>query len=153
MHKIRLLTSIIAAVGLTMTALTGCVSSHVMVGTARAPISPEQVKIYLRPPAAKYEEIAILNTSSQGSFEFTAQGKTNIVIWRLKQEAAKLGANGVLLRGVGDRPAGSVGVGIGSGSISENSAFGLGLGSSAIMMQKSGGGVAIYVEPDASPKN
>jgi hypothetical protein len=47
--------------------LAGCVSSHVLVGTPRPPISPEQVKVYLHPPA-KYEEIALLDTSSRASF-------------------------------------------------------------------------------------
>lgn len=151
MRKYRLLTGIIATAGLTAATLAGCVSSHVMVGAARPPISADQVKIYLRPPATRYEEIAILNTSSRDSLTFTAQGKTNKVIERLKEEAAKLGANGVLLHSVEDRAAGSVGVGIGSGSISGNSAFGLGLGSSAVMIQKSGSGMAIYVEPGAAP--
>ncbi len=132
--------------------LAGCVSSHVMVGTARPPISPQQVKIYFRPPATRYEPIAILQTSSADSLAFTAQGKTNKVIERLKEEAAKLGANGVVLRALGDRPAGSIGLGLGSGSTSEGSMIGLGFGTSAVMTQKSGSGLAIYVEPGAPPK-
>jgi len=76
--------------------LAGCATSHVMVGNARPAISPGQVKIYLHPPE-KYEEIAILDTSSQGSFSFTQQGKMDSVVERLKAEAAKLGANGILL--------------------------------------------------------
>ena len=63
--------------------LAGCATSHVMVGNARPAISPSQVKIYLHPPE-KYEEIAILDTSSQGSFSFTQQGKMDSVVERLK---------------------------------------------------------------------
>lgn len=124
--------------------LAGCVSSHVLVGTPRPPISPDQVKVYLHPPA-KYEEIAILESSSSASWAITAQGKTDKVIERLKGEAAKLGANGLLLQGIGDQEAGSVGTGFGSATASGNSAFGVGFGSSAAVYQKAGNGIAIYV--------
>ena len=83
--------------------LAGCATSHVMLGKARPPISPDEVQIYDRPPPGPYQEIARLDTSSQGSFSFTAQAKTDAVIKRLKTEAAKLGANGVLLQGIGDQ--------------------------------------------------
>jgi sugar (pentulose or hexulose) kinase len=106
------------------------------------------VQIYLHPPAGKYEEVALLDSSSKNSFSFTAQGKTNAVITRLKEEAAKLGANGVLLQGIGDTAAGSVGTGVGTESASRNSATGFGIGSSGTVFVKSGSGVAIYVEPN-----
>ena len=130
----------------TIAVLTGCVSSHVLVGTVRPPISPDQVKIYIHPPA-KYEEIAILESSSKGSFAITAQGKTNKVVERLKEEAAKLGANGILLQGIGDQQVGAVGTGFASGTASGSSAFGVGFGSSTAVYQKTGNGMAIYVEP------
>src|ERR1700690_4463536 len=81
------------ALAFTIIALAGCATSHVLIGRARPPISADQVQIYLHPPANKYEEIALLDTSSKNSFSFTAQGKTDAVIGRLKAEAAKLGAN------------------------------------------------------------
>jgi uncharacterized protein YbjQ (UPF0145 family) len=92
-----------------------------------------------------YEEIARLQTSSQGSFSFTAQGKTDAVIKRLKEEAAKLGANGVLLEGIGDEASGSVGTGGGSTSYSRGSSVGGGVGIGVGLTKKVGGGVAIYV--------
>ena len=124
--------------------LAGCASSHVLVGTARPPISPDQVKIYLHPPA-KYEEIAIIDASSRGSPAFTDQQKMNKVINRLKQEAAAVGANGVLLSDVGDQAVGSVGTGFGSATVNGNTAVGTGFGVSAGVFQKSGKGLAIYV--------
>jgi type IV pilus biogenesis protein CpaD/CtpE len=124
--------------------LAGCATSHVMVGNARPAISPDQVKIYLHPPE-KYEEIAILDTSSQGSFSFTQQGKMDVVVERLKAEAAKLGANGILLESTGDRYAGSVSTGAGTATASGNTAWGVGTGLSAAAFQKAGSGVAIYV--------
>jgi hypothetical protein len=129
---------------LLLAALSGCATSYVMVGQARPPISPDQVQIYLHPPANKYSEIALLDTSSKGSFAITAQGKTNVVMDRLKAEAAKLGANGILLEGVGDQAGGSVGTGYATAS--GHSAFGF--GSSATVFHKQGDGLAIYVEPD-----
>jgi hypothetical protein len=138
MLKLRTSAALIA-----LSALSGCATSYVMVGQARPPISPDQVQIYLHPPAKKYVEIALLDTSSRGSFAITAQGKTNVVMDRQKAEAAKLGANGILLEGVGDQAGGSMGTGYATGS--GHSAFGF--GSAATVYHKKGGGLAIYVEP------
>ena len=102
------------------------------------------MKIYFHPPA-QYDEIALLDTSSRNSFSFTAQGKTDAVIDRLKEEAAKLGANGVLLEGVGDQSAGSVSTGYAQASGTGHSAYASGIGISGNVMIKKGGGVAIYV--------
>jgi len=125
-----------------------CTTSHVMIGKARPPISPEQVVIYTRPPEMPYEEIARIETSSQGSFSFTAQGKTDAVIRRLKEEAAKLGANGVLLEGIGDQASGSIGTGGGSTSYSSHSSVGGGVGIGVGLSRKAGAGLAIHVGND-----
>ncbi|HUY83686.1 MAG TPA: hypothetical protein VMU86_03855, partial [Steroidobacteraceae bacterium] len=129
--------------------LAACASSRVMLGPARAPISPDQVTIYFRPPPGKYRRIALLQTSSAGAFAFTAQGKTDAVIARLKEEAAKLGANGVLLQGIGDRAVGSIGTGFARTSAFDNGGWSSGIGISGAMTQKAGSGIAIYVEPGA----
>jgi len=121
--------------------LAACATSHVMLGKARPPISPDEVRIYDRPPPGPYQEIARLDTSSQGSFSFTAQAKTDAVIKRLKTEAAKLGANGVLLEGIGDQASGSIGTGASGGGYSG----GGGIGINAGLSRKIGGGLAIYV--------
>ena len=128
--------------------LGACTTSHVMIGKARPPIPPEQVVIYTRPPEMPYQEIARIDTSSQGSFSFTAQGKTDAVIRRLKEEAAKLGANGVLLEGIGDQASGSIGTGGGSTSYSSHSAVGGGVGIGVGLTRKAGGGLAIHVGND-----
>jgi hypothetical protein len=134
------------AVGLVL--LVGCAaSSHVLVGTARPPISPDQVKIYLHPPA-KYEEIAIIDASSKNSGAFTDQGKMDKAIARLKEEAAKLGANGILLGGAGEQQGGAVGTGFGTATATGNSAAGTGVGISAGIFHKFANGMAIYVPPE-----
>ncbi|MGA2778118.1 MAG: hypothetical protein ABSF94_11205 [Steroidobacteraceae bacterium] len=127
--------------------VTGCVTSHVIVGKVRPPISPDQVQLYLHPPAAKYEEIALLESSSKHSFSFTAQGKSDAVIERLKKDAAKLGANGILLQGVGDKATGSVGTEFGGATGAGNSVVGIGVNTSGTVFVKSGTGIAIYVPP------
>jgi hypothetical protein len=132
---------------LAIAALSGCASSQVaVVGRVRPAISPEQVQIYLQPPDAKYDEIANLSASSRWSYSITAEDKIDKVVERLKKEAAKLGANGVLLHGVGNQAGGSVGAGISTETNSPRSPYGLGFGASAFFFQKSGDGVAIFVE-------
>ena len=131
-----------------MAALAGCASSQVaVVGRARPAISPDQVQIYLQPPASKYDEIANVSASSRGSLSITTTSKMDKVIQRLKNEAAKLGANGILLHGVGDQAGGSVGAGISTETNSGHSPYGIGFGASAFFLRMSGDGVAIYVEP------
>jgi hypothetical protein len=137
----------VAALMLAGLTMTGCQTSHILVGQPRPAISPDQVVIYLHPPAQKYEEIALLDTSSKNSFSITAQGKTDAVIARLKKEAASLGANGILLSGVGDQATGSVSSGFGGATSTGHSAIGVGFGSSGTVFQKKGDGLAIYVEP------
>jgi hypothetical protein len=127
--------------------LGGCsTSSHVMLGPARPPISPDAVKIYSVPPE-KYEQIASLNATSQGTMAFTSQANMDAAIGRLKNEAAKLGANGVLLQTIQDQQSGSIGVGGGSSSYGGNSATGVGAGGSFGITNKAVTGIAIYVPP------
>jgi hypothetical protein len=121
-------------------------SSHVLIGTARPPISPESVRVYYRAPP-KYEEIATVQASSQGSMALTSQQNMDKAIARLKAEAAKVGANGVLLQGVQDTPGGSIGLGGGSTSYGPGSAVGVGAGGSFALTNKAAQGLAIYVPP------
>jgi hypothetical protein len=117
-------------------------SSHVLVGTARPPISPDQVKVYLQPPP-RFEEVATIDANSRGTPVFTDQRKMDRAIARLKQEAANLGANGIILEGTSTEQSG--GIGLGTGSVSGNSAFGV--GTSFGITIKNASGIAIYVAP------
>jgi hypothetical protein len=131
--------------GLFLGLLLGCsTSSHVMIGTAHPPISPESVRIYLQPPE-KYEQIATLDATSQGSFAITSQQNMDKAIARMKEEAAKLGANGVLLQGVQDQQSGSIGTGVGSSSYGPGSSTGVGVGGSFGIFNKAAHGIAIFV--------
>jgi hypothetical protein len=129
------------------TAIVACApSSHILVGTARAPISPDQVKIYSSAPPV-FDEIAILNASSKSVFAPGGQRAMDQVVARLKAEAAQLGANGVILEGFIDNQTGSIGTGVGSDSYSRNSSVGVGVGGSLGIFKKTGQGRAIYVPP------
>jgi hypothetical protein len=135
---------------LSLIALCGCApSTHVLVGQARPPISPDQVKIYSHPPTY-FQEIAVLDASSKSAFGTGGQKSIDKVIERLKIEAAKLGANGVILEGFQDAQTGSIGTGVGSNSYSGNSAVGVGVGGSLGIYKKTGHGEAIYV-PEPPP--
>jgi hypothetical protein len=124
-------------------------SSQILVGRARPPISPSEVKIYLQPPPS-FEQIAILNASANSMFGTGGQGSVDKVIQRLKERAAKLGANGLILEGMFDRQTGSLGAGSGSSSYSGNTAVGVGVGGSLGIYKKSGQGRAIFVPPGSS---
>jgi len=121
-------------------AISACASSHVIVGTARAPIQADQVKVYLQPPA-KYETVALLEANDMGANGFSQQSRTNKVMKRLKKEAASLGANGIVLEGFGTEYTGSVGSGFATG----NGGFASGMGFSAAQRSKVGKAIAIYV--------
>ncbi|ATD66726.1 MULTISPECIES: hypothetical protein [Luteimonas] len=136
-------------------ALAGCASSHVLTGTPRAPIDPAQVRIYYGPPPGQYEEIAILNASS-GALTYGDQNKIDSALQKLRREAAKLGANGVLFQGTADghRDGGiRVGGGLGRGSGRWFSSAGVGVNVSP--RPKYANGIAIWVPnppPETAPQ-
>jgi len=129
--------------------LSACASSHLITGTPRAPIDPALVQIYHVAPAAPYEEIAQL-TSHSGALVYGEQNKLNSALNKLRREAAKLGANGVLFVSSHDEAGGSavsVGGGLGRGGGRSFSSGGVGVSISP--RQKHAVGIAIYVEDPA----
>ena len=133
--------------------LAGCASSHVLTGTPRAPIDPAQVRIYQAPPPGGFEEIAQLETQS-GALTYGEQNKLNSVLANLRKEAAKLGANGVLLVGTENGyGGGNTSVGVSGGSFGSHSYGGIGVGVDITPKKKYAHGIAIYVPnppPDAA---
>lgn len=130
--------------------LSACATSHMVTGTPRPPIDPAQVRFYYDPPAG-FQEIAVLETSS-GAFTYGNQNKTNSVMNKLRVEAAKLGANGVLYRGSAQGPGGSgVSVGAGGGRFGGSGFSSAGVGVNISPQQKYAQGVAIYV-PNPPPE-
>jgi len=87
--------------------ILGCATgSTIITGTKRSPISSDEVKIYLDPPA-EYESIGVIEVSSD--VVFSRQAAQDKAIDALKLRAAKLGANGVLLTNTGSQSVGTAG--------------------------------------------
>ncbi len=129
--------------------LAGCAGSSTrLLAPARPAIDPAAVRIYRTPPQ-HYQEIAALDATSGAKFVRGSQQGEAEALQRLKEEAAKVGANGVLLTLVGDRSRGVLGVGVGGGGISSgHRTFVAGEGSvsgGVPIVQNSAQGIAIYV--------
>ncbi len=87
--------------------LSSCASgSHILTGQKREPIKPSLVELYISPPQ-QYEVIGIVNASSDSGW--TQQGDMDYAVSELKNQAAKLGANGIILGGTGESTSSSVG--------------------------------------------
>ncbi|MGC1389129.1 MAG: hypothetical protein WA807_14050 [Steroidobacteraceae bacterium] len=129
-----------------MLSVGGCVTSQVLIGGPRAPILAEQVQLCLEPPANTYQKIAIIDSSSKYSWAFSAGAKDEVVIRRLKQAAAKLGANGILLQEITDSPIESIGAAAGTEFTGARGTIGLGLGGSVSLSEKYGRAIAIWLE-------
>ncbi|MET0582448.1 MAG: hypothetical protein ABWY48_10520 [Pseudoxanthomonas sp.] len=124
--------------------LSACAStSKVMLGQTRAPVDPALVQIYTTPPPGSVEIAQLESSSAVG---FGTQGQTDAAVARLKREAAALGANGVILMGVGSSGS-PVGMSVGGGSYGSHGGGGVGIGIPTT--QKKAAGVAIYVPPGA----
>jgi uncharacterized protein YbjQ (UPF0145 family) len=140
-------TSRTAAMGAAVVLQVACASSwHVLTGTPRPPTSPSQVKVYSDAPPT-FEEIAVLKASRKSIFSSGGERSTDKVVERLKAEAAKVGANGLIIEGFDQTQTGSIGSGAGSDSYSAHGSINLGVGASVGIFKTTGKGRAIYVPP------
>jgi hypothetical protein len=140
MRQIRAILPLAAACLLAACATGG----PLLTGTPRAPIDPSQVRFYYDAPAGA-EQIAIIDASS-GAFTYGNANKTNSVMQKLREQAARLGANGVVYRGAVSAPGNSgVGIGVGGGRIGGSSYSSAGVGVNISPTQKYAEGAAIYV--------
>lgn len=128
-----------------VTLLSACATSHMLVGQPRPPIDVSQVRVYHVPPPGGYEQIAVIETAS-GPVTYGEQNKLNAVLNNLRKEAARLGANGVLLQGTADGYGGtSIGVGTGVGRYGGHTYGSGGIGVSISPRAKHATGIAIHV--------
>lgn len=111
--------------------------ASVVIGVVRNPIDPETVKLYTSPPK-KFEKIAHVSADSRNDFA-SQQNLTDNAILRLKKEAAKVGANGILFEGISNYQVGTTGVAGG------NLAVPIVFGASNTRTGKETKGIAIYV--------
>jgi hypothetical protein len=99
---------------LTVLLLAACASgSSIIVGEVREAIDSSQVKLYLEIPE-NYEIIGIVTASSDAGW--TEQASVDYAVEELKNQAAKLGAKGVLIESTGEQNSTVVG-GYGNGNI------------------------------------
>jgi len=93
---LALLSSLIFIAGCTIVS-----GNAIVTGITKSPIGHNEVRIYRVPPP-EYEEIAMISASAGHDFRSNEE-LINSAIERLKKEAAKVGANGVLLAGINER--------------------------------------------------
>jgi hypothetical protein len=101
--------------------ISGCTivdGSAILTGEKRAAIPVEKVRIYRVAPS-EYEEVAIVSASAGHDFKSNS-ALIESTILRLKQEAAKLGANGVLLSEIDERDAPKSTINIGSAQVNSS---------------------------------
>ena len=117
----------------------------IIVGEVRPAISPDRVKVYWDAPR-KYDRIAIITKGSGGAWIFSDSNEVDSAIARIKTEAAKLGANGIILTAIENRSGGGVAIGVGGfGFPSRHVAVGGGTTLYAPIMHKTVQAEAIHV--------
>ncbi|HEY1773840.1 MAG TPA: hypothetical protein VGH91_11690 [Gammaproteobacteria bacterium] len=99
--------------GLLALAACGTDGTSVTTGTTRPSIDKSQVVLYLTPPA-KYETIGLV-TAKSGNHG-SDQSKMDDAVDKLKEEAANVGANGILIAGTGEQTSGGSGVVVPAGN-------------------------------------
>jgi hypothetical protein len=128
-------------------ALVGCAASSVSItGPVRPAISPEAVRIYTFAPA-HFEEIAVLNASRRTIANAGGGKAIDKVIEEMQAEAAKLGANGLLLEDFSDAQSLTLGTGVGSDTYTHNGSISLGVAGAIGMVKKTAKGRAIFIAP------
>ncbi|MEI9963213.1 MAG: hypothetical protein WDM76_19495 [Limisphaerales bacterium] len=74
----------------------GCASgTHIVTGNQHPPVPADAVVLYQAPPA-KYEIVGIVNATVRGNRQRRMDAATHV----LKRQAAKVGANGIILNPV-----------------------------------------------------
>src|SRR5438094_9592884 len=119
MKSLRLCVATLAAACLTC----GCATRRIIVGQVRPPINPEAVRVYRAPPR-HFERIAIIDSPAGTSWIFPDRPSMDLGISRLREQAAALGANGILLERVYDVPVGGLAIGGGGFGYSVHSVYG-----------------------------
>jgi hypothetical protein len=124
--------------------ISGCATHVTMIGPARPPISPAAVRIYENPPR-HYQQIAIISSSAGTTWLFPDRDSPYEAIADLRREAAALGANGVLLQAVYDRPVGGLSVGVGGFGYGRHNFYGGGGSVGGPLINRRVQAIAIYV--------
>jgi hypothetical protein len=134
------------AVALIIAVTAACAPTQLLTGKTRPPIDPARVVVYSAAPP-KFESIAVIRASSRSLIASGGVRAMDRVVLRLKEHAAKLGANGLILDDFDDQQSLSFGAGASSDTYTHNGSISLGLGGFFGLFKKTGTGRAIYVPP------
>ena len=122
--------------------------SHIVTGERRPPIDPAHVRLFLDPPP-RYETIGLVEAASD--VDLSSQKAQDRALNELKKQAAKIGANGVILQNVDTTTAGAGGF-LGSGFGGQTGAItgSIMFGTSGSKTTKKAKGIAILVLEESS---
>jgi hypothetical protein len=79
------------------TILAACTTASTIVSRSYPPTAPASVRILFQPPAEPLEQIASVSVHGVGAGSFGRN--TDVAVERLKEEAAKIGADAVIVAG------------------------------------------------------
>lgn len=138
-------------IGFLAYSISGCTimdGNSIVTGNTKPPISPSEVRLYRTAPE-NFEEIAIVSSSAGHDFQKNSS-LMNSAVERIKQEAAKIGANGVILTEIKERDAPTVTTsygqaiasGAGGSAYATGTAFSVNRGDAYTRLR----GVAVYVK-------
>jgi hypothetical protein len=131
-------------------ALVACAtSSQVLTGPARSPVSPRAVRVYTQAPQS-FEEIAVFSASRKSVTSAGGERAIARMIEEMRAQAAKLGANGLLLENFSDSDPFAIGTGVGSQTFTHNASINVGVGGSLGVVKKMAEARAIFVSPEHS---
>lgn len=137
------------AVGLAMIpTIVACVtSSQTLTGSPRAPLPATEVRVYTQAPP-HFEEIAVLSAASKSVSSAGGERAIEKMIETMKAEAARLGANGLLLEDFSDSNGLSLGTGAGTETDTHNASINLNIGVLLGVVRKEAQARAIFVAPE-----
>jgi hypothetical protein len=129
-------------------ALVACAtSSQVLTGAPRSPVSPSAVRVYTQAPQS-FEEIAVLNASRKSVTSAGGERAIARMIEEMRTQAAKLGANGLLLENFSDSDPFAIGTGVSSQTYTHNASINAGVGGSLGVVRKMAEARAIFVSSE-----
>lgn len=121
--------------------LQGCASgSYQLTGEKRPAIKADQVTVFKEKPSFDYEVLGTVQSSSENGF--SADSRKEKAINELKEQAAKIGANGVIITSI--TQSSFRGTGVGLGLSVGSGGFGTGIGSGFALPEAALTGQAIY---------
>jgi hypothetical protein len=128
-------------------ALAACANStQRLTGTPRSAIPAAEVRVYTQAPP-RFEEIADFAASRKSVSAAGGERAIARMIESMRNQAAQLGANGLLLENCSDANSLGLGTAVGSQTYTHNGSISLGVGGSLGLVTKIARARAIFVAP------